>query len=102
MEDMSMNRIQVILKSGEETTFEADNNFSLSDCNSDFYCLPNGNKIMIDNNEIAASIKTRMTKCSVCGKWTVPRVTNYYVNSDEKGVECLYKEKVCEYCGADI
>ena len=101
-EGKAMDRIQVILKSGEETTFETDDNFSLSDCDNDFYCLPNGNKIMIDNNEIAAVIKTKMMKCSVCGKWTVPKVINYYGSNDEKGTECKYEEKVCEYCGTDI
>lgn len=65
-----MKQVRIILKSGKEVTFKADDRFPISGCFST--TDSDGTEYRIAESEIAAEIITPMVKCPLCGKWTVP------------------------------
>lgn len=93
-----MKQVRIILNSGKEITFEAEDDFDRQECVGNIpYLAPNGNEYHINADLIAAVTTTPMMKCLHCGEWMIPEryTEKHYLN----GITAVKVEARCPKCG---
>lgn len=90
----SMKQVRIILKSGKELNFAAED----EEIHKEVITATDGVQYAIVKDAVEAAIIIPTVKCPHCGRWTAP--TEKEVSYDDMIHRTVFN--VCEYCGEPI